>query len=73
MTYEEAKAIAIVHNRGINACREYKEGYRFYSKDVQTDGGDCDFVVIKATGKCLPITTFIFRYKPSGKGKGIRF
>lgn len=69
MTYREAKAIALAHSRKVNACLEYEEGYRFFEKDALADGGDCDFVVLKTTGKCLPIAVFILNYKPKGRGQ----
>ncbi len=71
MTYEEAKSIAIAHNRKVNTCLEYEEGYRFFDKDAQADGGYCDFVVLKAAGKIVSVTSFICDYHPSQRDKHI--
>ena len=73
MTYEEAKSIALNYNSAVNACYEYDKGYYFYVRGIEADGGGYDFVVVKETGKCVSMASFICDYHPNSKRKRIKF
>ena len=72
MTIDEAKKIALAYNGKVNSCYEYEDGYFFCVKDLDTIGGNNDFVVLKATGQIVTMSTFIHQYSNSSKGIKIK-
>ena len=72
MRIDQAKKIAVAYNENVNTCYEYKEGYFFCEKELDSIGGDNGFVVLKVTGKIVTMSTFIEKYSSESKGTKIK-
>lgn len=73
MTYQEAKNKALMTNRNVNSCDEYKDGYHFYQERKEEWFGDSGFVIIKSTGRVLRWIDFIFQFHPERKANILDF
>ena len=71
ITFEEAEKIACSKASGINVCDEYEKAYHFFSKDIETDGGFYDIVVMKEDGRTMTFTQFLLKYYPEKNPKRI--
>ena len=71
ITFKEAEKIAFSKASGMNVCNEYEKAYHFFSKDIDTDGGFYDIVVMKEDGRTLTFTQFIQNYLPEKNPKRI--
>ena len=71
ISFEEAENIAFSKASGMNVCDEYEKAYHFFSKDIDTDGGFYDIVVMKEDGRTMTFTQFILDYLPEKNPKRI--
>ena len=71
ISFEEAEKIAFSKASGMNVCDEYEKAYHFFSKDIDTDGGFYDIVVLKEDGRTMTFTQFLLKYYPEKNPKRI--
>ena len=71
ISFEEAEKIAFSKASGMNVCDEYEKAYHFFSKDIDTDGGFYDIVVLKENGRTMTFTQFLLKYYPEKNPKRI--
>ena len=71
ISFEEAEKIALSKASGMNVCDEYEKAYHFFSKDIDTDGGFYDIVVMKEDGRTMTFTQFLLKYYPEKNPKRI--
>ena len=67
ITFKEAEKIAFSKASGMTVCDEYKEAYRFFNPEDDTDGCGGDIVILKETGRAITFVQFIQNYHPEKK------
>lgn len=76
ITFEQAKEKALKYDKKYNICYEFIDGFEFHDTRVESGSAesyDEGIVVLKDSGKLIPVAEFILTTKNTSSPKKIRF